>query len=56
MLSSYDRKSDWSLEDCTTGEELDKCPKDKVRTLSFPQALNKLLVDNNYPTLKDAKR
>jgi hypothetical protein len=52
MLSSYDRKSDWSLEECTTGEELDKCPKDKVRTLSFPQALNKLLADNNYPTLK----
>jgi hypothetical protein len=52
MLSSYDRKSDWSLEECTTGEELDKCPKDKVRTLSFPEALNKLLVDNNYPTLK----
>jgi hypothetical protein len=52
MLSSYDRKSDWSLEECTTGEELDKCPKDKVRALSFPQALNKLLVDNNYPTPK----
>jgi hypothetical protein len=56
MLSSYDRKSDWSLEECTTGEELDKCPKDKVRALSFPEALNKLLVDNNYPTPKDAKR
>lgn len=56
MLSSYDRKSDWSLEQCTTGEELDKCPNDKLRKLSFPEALNKLLVDNNYPTLKEAKR
>jgi hypothetical protein len=27
-----------------------------VRALSFPEALNKLLVDNNYPTPKDAKR
>jgi hypothetical protein len=56
MLSSYDRKSDWPLDECTTGEELDKCPKDKVRHQSFPEALNKLLVDNNYPTLKGDKR
>ncbi len=56
MLSSYDRNSDWSLDECTTGEELDKCPKDKVRHQSFPEALNKLLVDNNYPTLKGDKR
>jgi hypothetical protein len=56
MLSSYDRKSDWPLEECTTGEELDKCPKDKVRARSFPEALDKLLVDNNYPTLKADKR
>jgi len=52
MLSSYDRKSDWSLEECTTGEPLDKCPKDKVRELTFPEALKKVMVDNGYPTLK----
>jgi hypothetical protein len=56
MLSSYDRNSDWPLEECTTGEEIDKCPKDKVRQRTFPEALNKLLVDNNYPTLKGDKR
>jgi len=55
MLSSYDRKSDWSLEECSTGEELDKCPKDKVRQLSFPQALEKLLATNDYPTIKPAR-
>jgi len=55
MLSSYDRKSDWSLDECTTGEELDKCPEDKVRKLSFPQALEKLLMDNDYPTVKRAR-
>ena len=37
MLSSYDRKSDWSLEECTTGQPLDDCPKDKVRQQSFPE-------------------
>jgi hypothetical protein len=57
MLSSYDRKADWPLEECTTGEELDNCPKDKVRQLSFPQALKKkLLVKNGYPTPKAGPR
>ncbi len=56
MLSSYDRNSDWSLDECTTGEELDKCPKDKVRQQTFPEALKKLLVSNNYPVPKDDKR
>ena len=56
MLSSYDRKSDWSLEECTTGEDLDKCPKDKVRQLSFPEALKKALVSNSYPVPKGDKR
>jgi hypothetical protein len=56
MLASYDRKSDWALEECTTGEEIDKCPKDKVGELTFPEALMKLLVKNGYPTPKAGQR
>ncbi len=56
MLSSYDRNSDWSLEECTTGEALDKCPKDKVHEQSFPEALRKLLESDSYPIPKDDKR
>jgi hypothetical protein len=56
MLASYDRKSDWTLEECTTGEEIDKCPKDKVRELTFPEGLMKLLVKNSYPTPKAGQR
>lgn len=56
MLASYDRDSDWSLEECTTGQELDQCPKDKVRQQSFPEALKKLLESNDYPTPKGDKR
>jgi hypothetical protein len=55
MLSSYDRKSDWSLEECTTGQELDQCPKDKVRQQSFPEALKKLLESSSYPMPKAAR-
>jgi serine protease Do len=56
MLASYDRKSDWPLEECATGEEIDKCPKDKVRTLSFPDALKKQLVKDGYPAPKSGQR
>ena len=56
MLASYDRKSDWSLEECTTGQPLDDCPKDKVRQQSFPEALKKLLESNDYPLPKGEKR
>jgi serine protease Do len=56
MLAAYDRKSDWSLEECTTGEPLDRCPKDKVRQQSFPEALKKALESNNYPLPKAARR
>src|SRR5262249_10990680 len=52
MLAAYDRNSDWSLEECTTGQEIDQCPKDKVRQQTFPEALKKLLESNDYPLPK----
>jgi len=55
MLASYDRTSDWPLEECTSGAEAEQCPKDKLRKVSFPQALKKLLADNDYPTPKAAR-
>jgi hypothetical protein len=56
MLASYDRKSDWPLDECTTGQPLEDCPKDKVRQQTFPEALKKLLESNSYPTPKADKR
>ena len=55
MLAAYDRDSDWPLEECTTGQELDQCPKDKVRQQTFPEALKKLLEGNDYPLPKAAR-
>jgi hypothetical protein len=55
VLKSYNRKSDWSMQECTTGADLEKCPKNKLRDLTFPQALRKLLAENGYPTPKNAK-
>jgi S1-C subfamily serine protease len=48
MLVSYDRKNDWSLEECTTGAPLDKCPVDSKKRLSFPEALRKHLIAHGY--------
>ena len=55
MLASYDREADWPLDECTTGAPMDKCPQDKVRHLSFPQALRKQLAAEGYPTPKNAR-
>jgi len=52
MLASYDRKADWPMETCTTGAAIDKCPKDKLRQMSFPEALNRHLAELGYPTPK----
>ena len=55
MLKSYDRKSDWSMQECTTGAEIDKCPEGKLRDLTFPQALKKLMAAGDYPLPKNAR-
>ena len=34
---------------------IDKCPKDKQRTLTFPQALRKLMAEDGYPLPKDPR-
>ena len=55
MLASYDRKADWPMDECTTGAPTDKCPEDKIRHLTFPQALRKQLAAEGYPTPKNAR-
>ncbi len=55
MLKSYDRKSDWPQQECTINVAFDKCPQVKLRDLTFPQALKKLLAENAYPLPKDAR-
>ncbi|HEY1542464.1 MAG TPA: hypothetical protein VGG01_08645 [Xanthobacteraceae bacterium] len=55
MLTSYDRKSDWPQQECTIGGAIDKCPKDKLRDLAFPQALKKLMAENGYLLPKSTK-
>jgi hypothetical protein len=54
MLKSYDRKSDWVMQECAINVAMDKCPQDKLRDLTFPQALKKLLAENGYPVPKNA--
>jgi serine protease Do len=55
MLKSFDKKSDWSMQECTTGAEIDKCPQGKLRDLTFPDALKKLMASGDYPLPKNAR-
>ena len=55
MLTSYDRKSGWPQQECTIGVAIDKCPKDKLRDLIFPQALRKLMAEAGYPLPRSAQ-
>jgi S1-C subfamily serine protease len=49
MLASFDQNSDWVQEECAVPLTIDKCPKDKRRNLSFPEALHRHFVANGYP-------
>jgi hypothetical protein len=55
MLAAYDRSSDWSMQECVDYTPLEKCPKDKVRNLAFPEALAKHLQREGYIKLGDMR-
>ena len=55
MLSSYDRQSDWVMEECVFDFLDQKCPKNLRRKLTFPEALAKHLVKNGYITSSQAQ-
>ena len=55
MLASYDRDSDWPMEQCSNGLPLGGCPKDELRQQSFPEALMEALKGGDYPLPKSAK-
>lgn len=55
MLAAYDRSSDWTMQECVDYTPLEKCPKDKVRNLAFPEALAKHLQREGYIKLGDMR-
>lgn len=48
MLKSYDRNSDFGPQLCTSGETVENCPVDNLRSVPFPQALADFLRSNGY--------
>ena len=56
MLSSYDPKSDWELEECETGAPIESCPEGGKRKLDFPEALANHLVSHGYLTSDQRQR
>ncbi len=56
MLRSYDRQSDWPLEECLVAARLDQCPENQKRALTFPAALAKHLADHGYITEEKSRQ
>lgn len=54
MLASYDRNSQWPMQECLTGAPLDTCPLNSKRDLDFPTALLKHLLKFRYITAEQA--
>jgi hypothetical protein len=49
MLKYYDRTSDWGLESCSKPiDENGDCPGNEMVKLTFPEALELLLKENDY--------
>ena len=48
MLKNYDRASNFGPQTCITGQDIDNCPADKMRTVPFPKALAEFLKTNGY--------
>lgn len=55
MLASYDRDSDWSLQECSDYRAVTDCPKEKLRDLPFPEALAKHLQKHGYIKIGDMR-
>ena len=51
--SAFDPNTDWELSECADPAIENDCPQDKVRKLTFPQALRKLLADAGYPKVPE---
>jgi hypothetical protein len=53
MLTAYDPKSDWTMEECLRPIPLNQCPKAETRQVDFPEALAAHLVTYGYITSKE---
>jgi hypothetical protein len=56
MLASYDRNSDWPLEECLIDAPIDQCPDEKRQKLNFPRALAKHLIKMGYATEQELQQ
>jgi hypothetical protein len=56
MLVSYDRQSQWVIEECQINAPPGKCPDNQKRQLDFPEGLVVHLVRNGYITANQKAR
>jgi hypothetical protein len=56
MLASYDRNSDWPMEECLRPHPLEQCPQAEKRKVDFPEALAAHLLVHRYITPEVKRR
>jgi serine protease Do len=54
MLASYDRNSDFGPQSCSSGQKVEDCPAENLKTIPFPQALAGFLREQKYGELPKA--
>ena len=55
MLTSFDRKSDWTTLACARPLPLDQCPEAEQKVVAFPEALAAHLVTDGYITSEEER-
>ncbi len=54
VMENYDRSAEFGPQECTSGQKIDDCPSDNLKTIAFPKALASFLKENGYGPLPDA--
>ena len=54
MEKNFEQEEDFGPQECTSGETLDDCPADNLKTIAFPKALAGFLQKQNYGVLPAA--
>jgi serine protease Do len=54
MLANYDKTSDFGPQECSSGQKVEDCPAENLKTIPFPKALAGFLREQKYGELPKA--
>lgn len=51
VMENYDKSAEFGPQECTSGQKVDDCPTENLKTIPFPKALASFLKENGYGPL-----